>query len=343
MATSAIGTYFRLEGSSHPKQRVGSRFLTELRAGVTTWAAMAYIISVNASILGTTGGTCVCTDASDPTCANDASYQQCYTDVNRDLITATAASAALASFLMGAVANLPVGLAPGLGLNAYVRLFCFLLNTLMFIMSDMCVQFAYSIVGANGTGSTTYSEALAAVFLEGWIFFFLSLLGMRQWLARAMPHSLVMAVGAGIGFFIAFIGLSSGGLFIVGGDTSDLVGLGGCKSQYALTIGTGDDTTTLSAFCASHVLQSPTMWLGIFLGGFLTVFLMMYRIRGSLLIGIAVVSIISWPRNTSVTAFPHTESGEEAFAFFKQVVNFRPLGRIGNAIDVSPPFHISLL
>ena len=49
----------------------------------------------------------------------------------------------------------------------------------------------------------TYREALAAVFMEGWIFFILSILGLRQWLARAMPQSLVMAVGAGIGLFIA--------------------------------------------------------------------------------------------------------------------------------------------
>lgn len=83
---------------------------------------------------------------------------------------------------MGALANLPVGMAPGLGLNAY---------------------FTYSIVGFHGSGMITYREALAAVFLEGWIFFFLSLLGLRQWLARIMPNSLVLAVGAGIGLFIA--------------------------------------------------------------------------------------------------------------------------------------------
>lgn len=66
-------------------------------------------------------------------------------------------------------------------------------------------KFAYSIVGFHGTGRLTYQEALAAVFLEGWVFFFLSIFGIRQWLARAMPHSLVMAVGAGIGIFIACV------------------------------------------------------------------------------------------------------------------------------------------
>ena len=112
---------------------------------------MAYIISVNASILSDSGGPCVCPASSTDSCATDADYTLCVNDVRRDLITASAAAAALASFLMGAFANIPVGLAPGLGLNAY---------------------FAYSIVGYHGTGSTTYGEALAAVFLEGYVSLF---------------------------------------------------------------------------------------------------------------------------------------------------------------------------
>ncbi|KAG6841600.1 hypothetical protein C0991_009356 [Blastosporella zonata] len=145
---------------------------------------------------------------------------------------------------MGLLANLPVGLAPGLGLNAY---------------------FAYSVVGFHGSGIITYGEALAAVFLEGWIFFFLSLLGLRQWLVRIMPQSLVLAVGAGIGLFIAL--------------------------------------------------------------------LMLYRVRGAILIGIFLVSIISWPRPTPVTYFPHTDAGDALFDFFKKVVTFRPIGIVGKAID----------
>jgi len=119
-------------------------------------------------------------------CTSDATYLLCVNEVHRDLITTTAAISALSSFLMGLFANLPVGLAPGLGLNAY---------------------FTYSIVGFHGTGIVTYREALAAVFMEGWIFVILSLLGLRQWLVRIMPQSLILAVGAGIGLFIAFIGL----------------------------------------------------------------------------------------------------------------------------------------
>ncbi|KAI0288758.1 permease family-domain-containing protein [Russula brevipes] len=302
VAHSFIGRWFKLEGSGVAKERQGSRFLTELRAGLTTWAAMAYIISVNASIISDTGGTCEC--LTNDACTSDATYLLCVDEVRRDLITTTAAVSSLASFLMGLLANLPVGLAPGLGLNAY---------------------FTYSIVGFHGTGLVTYREALAAVFMEGWIFFLLSLLGLRQWLIRIMPQSLVLAVGAGIGLFIAFIGLSSNGLGVIGGNTVNLVGLGGCKPE--------DYLADLPGYCNSRVMRNPTMWLGILTGGFLTLLLMIYRVKGAILIGIFLTSIICWPRGTPVTAFPHTDAGDAAFDFFKQVVAFRPLKYIGNAID----------
>jgi len=61
----------------------------------------------------------------------------------------------------------------------------------------------------------------------------------------------------------------------------------------------------------------------------------MYRVRGAILIGIFLVSIASWPRSTPITLFPHTDKGEAAFDFFKKVVAFTPLNRVGVAIDVS--------
>jgi AGZA family xanthine/uracil permease-like MFS transporter len=145
----------------------------------------------------------------------------------------------------------------------------------------------------------------------------------------------------------SFIGLSSGGLGVIGGDTVNFVGLGGCKAE--------DYITDLSGYCARRVLQNPTMWLGIFLGGYawdnlsaflfkclpvdthriLTVLLMLYRIKGAILIGIFITSIVSWPRPTAVTYFPHTPAGDDLFAFFEKVVTFHPLTHIGNAIDVS--------
>jgi adenine/guanine/hypoxanthine permease len=67
---------------------------------------------------------------------------------------------------------------------------------------------------------------------------------------------------------------------------------------------------------------------------------MLYRVKGAILVGIFLVSIISWPRPTQVTYFPHTPAGDSAFAFFKQVVTFRPLKMVGNVIDVSIRFFV---
>lgn len=303
VAKTAFGRWFKLEGSGTTKERAGSRFLTEIRAGLTTWAAMAYIISVNASILADSGGTCVC--PTDDLCITDPEYLICKGEVRNNLITATAAISALSTCLMGIFANLPVGLAPGLGLNAY---------------------FTYSVVGFHGGGLISYREALSAVFLEGWIFLFLSLIGLRQWLVRIMPQSLVLAVGAGIGLYIAFIGLGQNGLGVIGGDTVNLLGLAGCVAE-------NFKSEELPGYCVAGQLRSPTMWLGIFVGGIFTLFLLMYRVHGAILIGIFLVSIISWPRPTAVTYFPHTPEGDALFDFFKKVVAFQPLDKIGNVLD----------
>ncbi|KAJ7675446.1 permease family-domain-containing protein [Mycena rosella] len=320
VADSFVGLWFRLEGCGHPKERVGSRFTTEIRAGLTTWAAMAYIISVNASILSDSGGTCECPTPDFCPPGTNPVYDSCVNDVRNDLITSTAAIAALSSFLMGLLANLPVGMAPGLGLNAYV-----IPSDYHRILFEFLFSLAYSVVGFHGSGMISYRRALAAVFLEGWIFLVLSLLGIRQWLVRIMPQSLILAVGAGIGMFIAFIGLSSGGLGVIGGDTTNFVGLGGCLPE--------NMDPDLPGYCLSGVLRSPPMWLGIFLGGILTVLLMLYRVRGAILIGIFLTSIVSWPRPTAVTYFPHTDAGDALFDYFKQVVNFHQLSRVGNAIE----------
>lgn len=99
------------------------------------------------------------------------------------------------------------------------------------------------------------------------------------------------------------------------------------------------------------------MWLGIFLGGYVlvnhievpaltysnpspdfsifTCILIMYRVKGAILIGIFLTSIVSWPRPTPVTYFPHTEHGDELFDYFKKVVNFHKLTKIGGALSVS--------
>ncbi|KAL9097307.1 MAG: hypothetical protein Q9165_000734 [Trypethelium subeluteriae] len=300
---STFGRIFRLEGCGHEKEIKKARFLTEIRAGLTTFFTMAYIIAVNASVLTDSGANCVCNDSKDPTCANDADYNQCLLEINRDLITATAGIAAMTSCLFGFLTNLPVAFAPGMGLNAY---------------------FAYQVVGYHGTGPVSYGMALAAVFIEGWIFLFLSLIGMRQWLVRLIPTSIKLASGAGIGLLLSLIGLSgSAGIGAISASSNDPLDLAGCPSEYLDSFGE----------CTSHKMRSPTMWLGIFVGGILTAYLMSYRVKSAFIIGILLVSIISWPRDTAVTYFPHTPTGDSMFDFFKQVATFRPIQHTLNAID----------
>jgi AGZA family xanthine/uracil permease-like MFS transporter len=205
---------------------------------------------------------------------------------------------------MGIGANIPIACAPGMGLNAY---------------------FAYQVVGYHGTGPVSYNLALTAVFVEGFIFIGLSVLGMRQWLARAIPVSIKLATGAGIGLYLALIGLTySAGIGAITGSTDTPLELAGCQDQYK------DPTTGV---CTSHKMRNPTLWIGIFCGGIFTAMLMMYRVKGAIIAGIALVSIISWPRNTLVTTFPYTELGNSNFDFFKQVVTFHKIEKTLNVLE----------
>jgi AGZA family xanthine/uracil permease-like MFS transporter len=80
-------------------------------------------------------------------------------------------------------------------------------------------------------------------------------------------------------------------------------------------------------------MRSPMMWVGIFCGGFLTAILLAYRVKGAIIIGILLVSIISWPRDTSVTYFPRDTIGNDNFDFFKKVVTFHSIKETLNAQD----------
>lgn len=303
VAKSPVGRWFRLDGSGHPLERKDSHFLTELRAGLATFFAMAYIISVNASIVSDSGGTCVCTstDPEDPICMANEEYLLCKGIVKRDLITATAAISAFASFFMGLLSNMPVALAPGMGLNAY---------------------FAYTVVGFHGTGSVPYEVAVTAIFVEGWIFFALALFGMRQWLARAIPRCIKLATSVGIGLFLTIIGLTyAEGIGLITGNTATPVTLAGCKPELRDENGVCPD---------QYKMRNPVMWIGIFCGGVMTVLMMMYRIKGAIIFGILLVSIISWPRGTPVTYFPYTPVGDDGFNFFKKVVSFHQIEKVLN-------------
>ncbi|KAI1111757.1 xanthine/uracil permease family protein-like protein [Nemania sp. NC0429] len=292
---STFGRVFRLEGSGHPKSIRGATFFKEIRAGMTTFATMAYIIAVNSAVLSDSGGTCTCPQGTQPGCPGDVSMSVCQTMLKRDLITATAALAGLSSILFGFLTNLPVALGPGMGLNAY---------------------FTYQVVGWRGTGPVPYRIALTAIFVEGFIFMFLALTGMRQWLVRMIPATIKTACGVGIGLFLTEIGLSySAGIGAITGGYSTPLAIGGCPPE--LLDG--------SLECSAQIMANPAMWIGIFLGGILVAFLMAFKIKSAIIIGIGLVSILSWPRDTSFTYFPHTLEGENRYQFFRQIVAFHPI------------------
>ena len=102
----------------------------------------------------------------------------------------TCLAAALACILMGLFANWPVGLAPGMGLNAF---------------------FTFTVVGEMGY---SWEVALGAVFLAGVLFFLLSITRLRSWMIESIPLNLRIAMGSGVGLFIGFIGLKNGGIII---------------------------------------------------------------------------------------------------------------------------------
>jgi adenine/guanine/hypoxanthine permease len=154
----------------------GSDLRTEILAGFTTFLTMAYIVLVNPAILGQAGM---------PVAA---------------VAAATCLAAGFASILMGASANMPLALAPGMGLNAY---------------------FAFTVVGAMGV---PWQVALGCVFLSGVAFLLLTFAGIRQLIIAAIPPYLFAAVAGGIGLFIGFIGLKNAGIVVSSEATSVALG-----------------------------------------------------------------------------------------------------------------------
>ena len=159
---------------------------TEVLAGITTFLAMAYILGVNPSIL-----------AGDITGMDMSS-----------VFLATAISSAIACILMGVLANYPIGLAPGMGVNA---LFTY----------TVCLIYGY-----------TYQEALCSVLISGLIFLVISITGIRKLIIDSIPKNMKLAIGAGIGFFIAFIALKNAGIIVASDAT--FVALGNFKDPAVL-------------------------------------------------------------------------------------------------------------
>ena len=213
-------------------REAGSTVGTELRAGATTFLTLSYILFVNPQILSQAGLP------------------------REDVVVATAIASATATLLMGLWANLPIALAPGMGLNAY---------------------FTFGVVGAMGVD---WRIALAAVFIEGILFLILAVTGARSALVGAIPAQIKVATMAGIGLFLAMIGLQSAGVVVDHADT--LVGLGDLSAP-----------STLLAL-AGLVLMAA---------------LMTRRLRGGILYGILIVAGTAWisgisPAPESIVTIP---------------------------------------
>ncbi|MDR2587804.1 MAG: NCS2 family permease, partial [Spirochaetales bacterium] len=155
----------------------GSTSRREFAAGLTTFLTMSYILAVNPSMLGGIGSGMT----------------------SGAVFTATVISSVIATLFMAFAANLPVALAPGMGLNAF---------------------FTYTAVQSLGS----WQLALTAVFLEGLLFILLSFFSVREAIIKAIPANLKRAVAVGIGLFIALIGLKNSG--IITGNSATLVSLG---------------------------------------------------------------------------------------------------------------------
>ncbi|KAH6812341.1 Xanthine/uracil permease family protein [Perilla frutescens var. frutescens] len=263
---------------------------------------MAYIIFVNATILADSGGTCSISDCTvsgnqtaGPECMlkGNAGYEKCLCKLKSDLVIGTALSSMIGSLAMGLLANLPLGLAPGMGANAYL---------------------AYNLVGFHGSGPMSYKTAMAVVLVEGCSFLAIAVLGLRAKLARLIPSSVRLACAAGIGLFISFVGLQSHqGVGLVGSDASTLVRLSACKNM-----------NPTSGECIGGQMQSPTFWLG-FVGFLIMCYGLMKNIKGSMIYGMLFVTLVSWIRGTSVTIFPHTPLGDSSYEYFKKVVDFHKI------------------
>ena len=161
----------------------GTTVRTELLAGFTTFLTMIYIVVVNPTIMGDAGMSVAA------------------------VAIATCIAAGIGSLAMGLFSNMPLALAPGMGLNAY---------------------FTYTVVKGMGV---PWETALGCVFLSGAAFLILTLIGVRQLIVGAIPRSLFSAVAGGIGLFIAFIGLKDAGIIVANPATT--VGLGNLTTPTA--------------------------------------------------------------------------------------------------------------
>jgi adenine/guanine/hypoxanthine permease len=209
----------------------GTNVKTEILAGLTTFITMAYIIFVNPNILKEAGMNLAGAMGSDA-----AQFSALNDPVVGSVFTATALAAAIASMIGGLYANMPFGLASGMGLNAF---------------------FTYTVVLTLGY---TWQQALAAVCIGGILFTILSYTKVLDMIVSSMPQNLKLAISGGIGLFIALIGLKSGGIIV--DNPATLVGFGSFTEPGALL--------TLIGIVITAILMSRGMNAAILIGIILT-------------------------------------------------------------------------
>jgi AGZA family xanthine/uracil permease-like MFS transporter len=303
---SKLGKFFELGDRK-------STLTTEIKAGTATFLTMAYILAINPRILSDSGGSCVPPDGN----IFAPEYETCLEEIRRQYVTSTALGSFVGCLLMGLFANLPIALAPGMGMNAY---------------------FTYNVVGWRGTGPVDYEAALTAVIIEGCIFFVLAVTGIRFTIAKLIPEPIKLATAPAIGAFLAHLGLQTAeGLGIVVSDIATAVTLGGCPEAFRTPIVAYDDACQNDGICVfsdaytCDVLGTPmtsaTTWLGL-LGMMIMAIMLAYKRNSGIIVGILFVTIISWFRNTPVTFFPDNETGDARFDYFTKIVSIEPIDKV---------------
>mmetsp|Transcript_23842 Transcript_23842/g.56168 ORF Transcript_23842/g.56168 Transcript_23842/m.56168 type:complete len:542 (-) Transcript_23842:186-1811(-) len=303
---SGIGKFFELEERK-------STLTTEIKAGTATFLTMAYILAVNPRILADSGGPCVAPDGN----IFAPEYEDCLEEIRRQYVTSTAIGSFIGCLLMGLLANLPIALAPGMGMNAY---------------------FTYTVVGWRGTGGVAFDAAITAVIIEGAIFFVLAVTGIRFTFAKLIPEPIKLATAPAIGAFLAHLGFQTAeGLGIVVADIATAVTLGGCPEEFRTPLVAYDDACANDGICVvsdsytcdvmGGTMTSGTTWIGL-LGMMIMAIMLAYKKNSGIIVGILFVTFISWFRNTAVTFFPETDAGDARFDYFKQVVALEPINKL---------------
>ena len=180
----------------------GTSVKTEIMAGLTTFMAMVYILMVNANMFADPYGIGAETGVAELGQLLGVSYGAMY-------IT-TALSAIIGTVLIGLLSGLPLAQAPGMGLNA-------------FFVYTMCLGFGF-----------TYANALVFILLDGVVFILLTVTGLRKAIFEAIPDAVKKAIPAGIGLFIAFIGLQNAGLVIPDSSTGVAMGSMNLLAEHSL-------------------------------------------------------------------------------------------------------------